>query len=187
MTISILPPQSTQTERVLETALARPAEVPVEIAQLWNPQTCPVAFLPWLAFALSVDEWDANWSETTKRAYIAVAISIHRKKGTAWSIKAALKAAGYGDAELFERSGGIPHNGSISYNGAHNHAAADHWAEYRVTLHQPISIRQATSVRALLDSIAPARCRLAALDFTTALNLYDGAITHDGVYSHGVA
>ena len=187
MNISILPSQSTAFEQAVEAALARISDVPVDIATLWNPETCPAEFLPWLAFAMSVDEWDTHWSDEAKRNYIALSVAIHRKKGTVWSIKTALQAAGYGTATLFERSGGIPHNGSISFDGAYTYAPADHWAEYRVVLDRPITLRQATAVRALLDSIAPVRCRLKALDFTNALNIFDGAILYDGTYSHGVA
>ena len=51
----------------------------------------------------------------------------------------------------------------------------------------PISLADAARVRGVLDATAPARCHLRALNFETAANLYNGAITHDGAYTHGVA
>ena len=99
---SILPPSSTATERALELSLARPEALPVDAASLWTPETCPASFLPWLAHSLSVDDWDAGWSEQTQRDVIAASVEIHRRKGTVWAIKAAMAAMGYGDATIIE-------------------------------------------------------------------------------------
>jgi phage tail P2-like protein len=38
---------------------------------LWNPQTCPLAALPWLAWTLSIDKWDTDWTEERKRTATA--------------------------------------------------------------------------------------------------------------------
>ncbi|TKA96910.1 phage tail protein I, partial [Cereibacter changlensis] len=55
---SILPPNATKAERAFEAALAALCDLPVPVGQLWSPETCPAALLPWLAWALSVDDWD---------------------------------------------------------------------------------------------------------------------------------
>ncbi|PZU67514.1 phage tail protein I [Sphingobium sp.] len=87
---SILPPRST----VLQKALGRVADdlldLPVELRKLWSPAECPASHLPWLAWALSVDIWDANWSEAVKRAAVADAIAFQRRKGTRASLRTAL-------------------------------------------------------------------------------------------------
>lgn len=184
---TLLPPNSTPAERALEQATARIGAVPVPIATLWNPDTCPIAILPWLAWALSVDNWDSGWSETSKRASLREAISIHRVKGTIGSVKRALAAAGYGDAEVVERFGWERHDGTYNYDGAITYAAPDHWAEYRINLVRPITIEQADQVREILATVAPTRCHLKALDFTKALNLYDHRIDYSGAFTHGVA
>ncbi|MBG8794166.1 phage tail protein I [Salmonella enterica subsp. enterica] len=31
---------------------------------MWNPATCPIRFLPYLAWAFSVDRWDESWTES---------------------------------------------------------------------------------------------------------------------------
>jgi phage tail P2-like protein len=60
---NLLPPNATASEIALDDSTAR-LSVVVDIEKLWNVATCPVALLPWLAWALSVDEWKDDWSET---------------------------------------------------------------------------------------------------------------------------
>lgn len=83
----LLPSNATPQELAIERSTARLSAPDVPIADLWNPATCPVELLPWLAWALSVDTWDDTWSEAVKRSQIANSISIHRRKGTAKAVK----------------------------------------------------------------------------------------------------
>lgn len=85
---SLLPPNSTSFERALESAVK--LDCPVAIEQLWDPESCPVALLPWLAWALSVDTWDAAWPEAIQRRVIANSPAVHRAKGTRAAVQAAL-------------------------------------------------------------------------------------------------
>jgi hypothetical protein len=94
---------------------------------------------------------------------------------------------GYGTAQLLERYGAKLHDGSLIHDGSETYSPVDHWAEYRVILDRPITLAQAERVRAILAAVAPARCHLKALDYLRAMNVYDGAVSHDGTYSHGVA
>ncbi|MCG7536490.1 phage tail protein I [Pseudoalteromonas sp. OOF1S-7] len=57
---------------------------------LWDPMLCPAALLPWLAWAMSVDEWDEAWSETLKRQVIRDAFAVHQYKGTPYALQKAL-------------------------------------------------------------------------------------------------
>ncbi|QAU25347.1 phage tail protein I [Dyella sp. M7H15-1] len=91
---SLLPPNATKAERALEAVPARIDAIPTAFRDLWNPQTCPVDLLPWLAWAVSVDTWDAAWPEHTKRAHVAAAIEIARHKGTVGSIHDVVAAFG---------------------------------------------------------------------------------------------
>ena len=98
---SLLPQASTALERNLENACifnAHEAFVPT----LWNAQTCPEAYLPWLAYALRVDEWETNWSENEKRQACAEALYLHSIRGTPEAIKRALKVHGFAKIELPE-------------------------------------------------------------------------------------
>ncbi|MCP8893002.1 phage tail protein I [Sphingomonas faeni] len=89
MTNSLLPPNATPFERALEAGGARIVDVATP-ADLDDPMTCPVALLPWLAWGLSVDTWDADWSEQDKRAAVADSIALHRRKGTRTSVETVL-------------------------------------------------------------------------------------------------
>lgn len=88
--MSLLPPNATPFERALEDTTSIMADVPVEIASLWNPATCPAQFLPWLGWGLSIDFWDAGWSEAEKRQAIAGTIEAQRRKGTRASLREVL-------------------------------------------------------------------------------------------------
>jgi phage tail P2-like protein len=88
--VSLLPPNSTLLERALEQGVARLGEVPYPLDILWDPQRCPAEMLPWLAWGLSVDSWDAEWSEQTKRDAISSSIALHYVKGTPASVKTVL-------------------------------------------------------------------------------------------------
>ena len=92
MSETLLPANATAQEKAQEQAIARVADVPVSITPLWNPDTCPLDFLPWLAWAMSVDEWDSDWSEDQKRDSIWGSYDNHVKKGTLGSVRRVFKA-----------------------------------------------------------------------------------------------
>ena len=95
MSRDLLPANATPLERALSEATARLSDVVVPIRDLWSPDSCPVNLLPWLAWALSVDHWEASWSEDYKRAVIQAAIAVHRHKGTPFAVESLLQALGY--------------------------------------------------------------------------------------------
>ena len=100
---AILPPNARAIERAILTAeLARIASVSPEIIlTIWNPWTCPLALLPFLAQAVSVDVWSNKWSESQKRRVIAASPKVHRLKGTRGAVETALSAFDL-DAKLIE-------------------------------------------------------------------------------------
>ncbi|MCG8637052.1 MAG: phage tail protein I [Desulfobacterales bacterium] len=94
--MTILPPNSTELEQAVDgTQAVRIEGIEVPIRHLWNPDLCPEAVLPWLAWALSVDEWDPSWSVTQKRQVIKNSPIVHRHKGTRGALEAALESLGY--------------------------------------------------------------------------------------------
>ncbi len=84
---SLLPPNATKLERALEHG-ARPQALATPVDGIDDPWTCPAELLPWLAYGLSVDSWDADWSEVDKREAVARSIEMHRIKGTRLSVEA---------------------------------------------------------------------------------------------------
>jgi len=91
---SLLPPNATALERAVEQLQARSATVAVPLRELWNPDTCPAALLPWLAWTLSLDGWQPYWPESIKRARIRMAVEIQRRKGTAKSVRDVVRSFG---------------------------------------------------------------------------------------------
>ncbi len=92
--MTLLPPNTSPVERAIEGATARLSDVPVPLRQLADPDTCPLALLPYLAWALSIDTWDSDWPEAVKRNRVRQAIDIQRRKGTASSVRDVV--AGFG-------------------------------------------------------------------------------------------
>lgn len=102
MAETLLPPSATDLQNALAQVDAERLEaIEVKISTLWNPWTCPAPFLPWLAWAFSVDVWDSSWTEAKKRAVIAASFTVHRYKGTRKALAAALKAQGF-DIDIVE-------------------------------------------------------------------------------------
>lgn len=89
----LLPLNATDQERAISEATGR--DVPVVVRETWNPDTCPLALLPWLAWAFNVDTWDASWTEAQKRGVIKNSVAVHKKKGTIGALRAAMDGLGY--------------------------------------------------------------------------------------------
>ena len=183
---SLLPPNTTPLERALEQSTARIGAVPFRLRDNWNARTCPVDLLPWLAWAVGVEEWDATWPEALKREVVDTARKIRRKKGTPGAIKRALAALGHPNAILFERSGSIRYDGAAKYDGNNTYGGSGEWATFRIVLTRPVSIQQAQIIRQRINSVKRACCHLTGLDFTSAAVKYNGSIKYDGTYSHGM-
>lgn len=103
----LLPPSATDVERALAELFKRLNELPVPIRDMWNADTIPVALLPWLAWAFSVDEWAGHWSEQQRRDTIKNALAVQRMKGTIGSVRQGLAALGI-DARVQEWMNQIP-------------------------------------------------------------------------------
>jgi phage tail P2-like protein len=96
-TPTLLPLNSTRLERALATVIHRRLDaIPVPIRDLWDADQCPAPLLGWLAWSLSVDVWEENWSEATKRAVIRENFSVHVHKGTVGAVRRALSALNIG-------------------------------------------------------------------------------------------
>lgn len=92
---SLLPGNAYDLERQAAQAMAQIERVPIPLRQLWNPNTCPTQLLPYLAWSLSVDRWDGNWSDATKRAAIRASFFIHSRKGTIGALRRVVEPLGY--------------------------------------------------------------------------------------------
>lgn len=100
-TVSLLPANSKPLEHALASITAKLETIPVPFEIIWDVDTCPDSYLPFLAYAWSVDEWNDAWSPENQRAVIRNSIWVHQRKGTLGAVKRALQAMGY-DASVIE-------------------------------------------------------------------------------------
>lgn len=91
----LLPGNATPLERQAAEALAQIERVPVPIRDLLSPERCPVALLPFLAWAFSIDRWDSRWSEAVKRRAIRASYFVHSRKGTIGALRRVVEPLGY--------------------------------------------------------------------------------------------
>lgn len=94
-TRALLPPSSTLYERNLAQVMATFFDVGIPLRTLWNPDTCPVELLPYLAWAFAVYRWDEQWDEATKRKTIKGSFFLHQHKGTISALRRAVEPMGY--------------------------------------------------------------------------------------------
>jgi len=182
--------KKTAAEAAIEAACSRIEDVPVPIGALWDPQSCPTASLPWIAWALSVDEWDTAWPESAKRAAVAASYPVHARKGSVAAVRMALAAAGYAGAEVVEHrslfsqwmaAGGLILDGSGALDGTDCLSPSDgdfrfttrSWAEYSVLISDAtdgvVSPEAQKLVIRMVTAAAPARSHLAGIVFEVQL------------------
>lgn len=159
--ISLLPPASTKLERTLEKAITKRSINPEKIRTLYSPKNCPSELLPWLAYAVGVENWNENWSEEIQRSVIAATPNIRRHHGTVWAVREALKAAGYNDAIIEEGLPSLMRDGSSLYNGVDYHSAGSRWALFSIIADvgegQPITAAERELLINLIDAAKPLR------------------------------
>ena len=174
----LLPPHSGPAETTMVAAVSEAFAIPVDLASIWRPGEALSNFLPWLAWALSVDDWDPAWPEETKRRVIAASVDVHRAKGTLWGVRHALRAMGYGDAMIIEDRDlvRIGDPGAL-IGGYYAHSVTGewvigpsdpHWADYWVILQQPVRRADAERLAQRLSNVAPVRCRLRGITLAGA-------------------
>ena len=192
---SLLPCNGSELEQSLEraTSFIPRKPVPEYVAKHWDPSTCPESLLPWLAWSLSVDEWDEDWSVETKRALIQESVSIHKHKGTVGAVKRALSSLGL-QLEFFEWFEEVddvflaPH-----HSGKHNTFTFIAWANetpytsQQVVLSQSLydSIHRVTNhtkpQRAHFNFLVGAKLDLGVQMATTSSGMQVGRINYDTV------
>jgi len=124
---SLLPPNAPAPERAIESTMASATDLPVPVPTVWDPARCPGPLLPWLAWAMSVDDWDSEWPDSVKRSLIAESLRIHRIKGTVAAIRRVLRVLGV-EAELAEwfQIGDPPHTFRLTaWANANLHASSE--------------------------------------------------------------
>jgi phage tail P2-like protein len=146
------------------------------------------SLLPTLAEQFSLlDEaaWLLAESEDARRNLIKNAVTLHRYKGTPWAVKEVVRLLGFGEIEILEGLGGLDYDGQATFNGLRVYGDTGSWPVYRVYFSQPITNDQAELLRRVLRATAPARCRLASLEYTAVPIRYNQVAAFDGQYNYG--
>jgi GNAT superfamily N-acetyltransferase len=91
---TLLPPNHTQLEEAFDLTGARIDEFAVDVPKLVRPWETPATHLAWLAWGLSVDLWEPDWPEESRRALAAKALPMHARKGTQVSIAEHIRIMG---------------------------------------------------------------------------------------------
>ncbi|MFK7866218.1 MAG: phage tail protein I [Alphaproteobacteria bacterium] len=148
-TQTILPPNATPLERAAEQATATRIEaIPVPIENLINVDHCPAGFLPFLAWGLSVEDWDSDWSDNIKRQVIKSSFAIHKIKGTVAAVEMALNALDIPAIlqEWFEYNGD-PYHYRIALDLSTRGASIDDLIALQTT------VTKAANVRSVMDAM----------------------------------
>jgi len=91
----LLPPNSTPLERSLAQVGAQIENNDTSlIVQVTRADAAPAAFLPYLAWEVSVDRWSDSWPEDVKRQVIAESFYVHKRKGTIASLRRVIEPFG---------------------------------------------------------------------------------------------
>ncbi|MFT7086973.1 MAG: phage tail P2-like protein [Rickettsiales bacterium] len=92
---TLLPLNVTDLLKDLESSSLRATNLEALNQYVLSPNQAPEHILPWLAFAVSVDDWSDNWSDEVKRNVIKASVGIHQIKGTIGALRSALEAFDY--------------------------------------------------------------------------------------------
>ncbi|ODN41553.1 phage tail protein I [Piscirickettsia litoralis] len=88
---SILPKNATALEVAFDELVEKKFSQLPPVGNLWSAEKCAEAFLPYLAWTLSVDDWDGRWPLEVRRNVVANAVRLHQIKGTPAAVKLALE------------------------------------------------------------------------------------------------
>ena len=177
---TVLPTNSSPLERALVYAYdGQP--LPVLIPRLKDPATCPVEYLPVLAYEYSVDVWSNTWPETIKRAVIKSARAIQARKGTIWAMKETLKTLGQGGAQIMERIGGRHWDDGAKWDSRVQWDGS--WAMFAIQLSQPVTTAQGNLIIDAVSAVKPTHTHLMFLDMTAAPLRWDSAAHWDEGYT----
>ncbi|CAJ4030159.1 phage tail protein I [Burkholderia pseudomallei] len=185
MSERLLPSNQTPLEAALARVL-RPSVDPEILRTLMDVDRCPAAFLPWLAWSVAVDGWELAESDDARRALIKGSLALHRRKGTPWAVREIVRRLGFGEIEIQEGRVAKRRDGTARRDGNYVHGRASAWAEYIVTMKQPITRGQGQALMRAIERYAPARSQLVKLDYSAIAIRHNGTAVRNGQYSRGV-
>lgn len=145
--------------------------------------TVPAVALPHLAAQFDIlgyKGWRFAKTEAEQRSLLKQAIELHRFKGTPWSIKEAVKRAGYADATIIEGVGRFL-DGTWLLSGSLTLSGEANWACFRVVFDlgndKGIDEQETVDITALVNEYKNVRSKL--VDISWVKNLEDTVTVTD--------
>ena len=155
----------------LSSLIARLSDLPVEKLLVYLVEQVDASLLQALVEQFHVSGLEGGALATTdaaRRALIKRSVAMHRKKGTPWSIKEALKTVGVAPLDIEERLPVIRYDGTINHAGGELYRAYN-WAQFRVTASledsQSISAENTALVVAAINEWKPLRSQLVDVQY----------------------
>lgn len=131
-----------------------------QVPYLWDADTCPLAWLPLLAWAFRLDFFDTGWPESFQRSMVKNARRINQLRGTVAGLKLMLELLGHPNAEVIE-SPGVPRRGEgLVRDGSRQRAKPTDWALFSIVLTNPVSDRQYEILKQAVDRVKRNCCWL---------------------------
>lgn len=151
------------------------AAIPLEVILVYLIDIVQADALPVLGQQFDVmgyKGWLLAATEAEKRDLIKKAIELHRRKGTPWAVKEAIKRFGYDNVQIDERLDDLLnyYNGARNYDGTHIYGGDFHWAYFRVivdisNIATPVNSATAGVLVKLIYEYKPVRSWLYDLTF----------------------
>ena len=170
MSNALLPKNSTKLEKALDEHTQRIDALPVTFASLIDADSCPDAFLPWLAWSRRVEYWDGKWPESKKRDVIKGARAFNAQRGTKSTLTQAMENIGISHSllawhELYPK--GMPYTFTVKVTNG------------RVTVQQQQEIYTALdSVKSARDQFSIDASVVNTVDFTVAGACRTGSVVY---------
>lgn len=155
---------------------------------VYNINTVPVAVLLYLAEQFDVmgaGGWDLADTELAKRTLIKGAIELHRRKGTPWAVKEAIRRVGYQDVTIIEHVSldSVNYDGVYNYDGTQTYGGG-FWADFRIKIFvpdaKPLGAIDRARIAVMVEEYKNVRSRL--VDITFALTFADTAVVSDDTF-----
>jgi len=137
---------------------------------------------------MGIEGWNLAETPAQQRRLIKESIAMHRMKGTPRALYALVERLGFGRIQIQEGIGKLHYDGQHAYNAHMLYGDPHAWPIYRIVmLDCALTNDQAAALRKALAAYAPARCKLAALDYQSVPIRYNGQASFDGQYNYGSA
>jgi len=150
-------------------------EIPINSLLMYVVDQVPAEALFYLASQFNVlgwRGWNLAQTEQDRRNLVKSAITMHRKKGTVFAIKEAVRQVGFQEATVVEGIG-VDYDGAHNYDGSISYAGGN-WATFRVivAVDGTVAISPALSadIRAMVQEYKAERSTLIDISFRLTLS-----------------